>query len=88
MDKFLRLLKQFYLNNAKKLYTSLIDYVLQHAIATPAEVKIKKEVFKFINEQSDQNVYTCLTLQATVMCQVMTSLSEIEEVVREAVSEV
>ncbi len=50
MDKFLRLLKQFYLNNAKKLYTQLLDFVLQQAISNPSEIKIKKEVFKFINE--------------------------------------
>ncbi len=60
---------------------------MQNAIANPGDIKIKKEVFKFINEQSDQNVYTCILLIATINCQVMTSLSEIEKVVKEAVTE-
>lgn len=49
----MRVLKQFYINNYKKLYQQLLDYVLQHAVVNQAEVKAKKEVFKYINEQSD-----------------------------------
>ena len=49
-DKFLRVLKQFYLNSSKKLYASLLDWCLATAVHNPAEVKVKKEVYKHINE--------------------------------------
>jgi hypothetical protein len=62
VDKFLRVVKQFYINNAKKLYNSLLDWMLANTVANPGEVKVKKEVFKHITEQSDQNIYTCLLL--------------------------
>jgi hypothetical protein len=62
VDKFLRVVKQFYINNAKKLYNSLLDWMLANTVVNPGEVKVKKEVFKHITEQSDQNIYTCLLL--------------------------
>ena len=87
IDKFLRVLKQFYINSSKKLYTNLLDWMLGNAVATPADVKVKKEVFKHITEQSDQNIYTCLLLQSLLFTQVMTSLGELDELIREAVTE-
>lgn len=87
MDKFLRVVKQFYINNAKKLYNSLLDWMLAYAVVNPGEVKVKKEVFKHITEQSDQNIYTCLLLQSLLFTQVMTSLAELDELIRDAVSE-
>ena len=53
IDKFLRVLKQFYINNSKKLYTNLLDWMLANAVASPGDVKVKKEVFKHISEQTD-----------------------------------
>ena len=50
IEQFLRVVKQFYINNSKKIYSSLIDYIMAQAIANPADVKNKKEVFKHINE--------------------------------------
>ena len=87
VDKFLRVVKQFYINNAKKLYNSLLDWMLAYTVVNPGEVKVKKEVFKHITEQSDQNIYTCLLLQSLLFTQVMTSLAELDELIRDAVSE-
>ncbi len=81
------MLKQFYVNSAKKLYTCLLDWCLQTAVANPGEVKVKKEVFKHITEQTDQNVYSCLLLQALIITQVINSLSDMENLIKDTVAE-
>lgn len=68
LDLFMRILKQFYINNYKKLYQQFLDYLLQFAVTPSKGVKFaKKDVFKFINEQSDQNVYSCFLLLALLI---------------------
>ena len=61
--------------------------MLAYTVVNPGEVKVKKEVFKHITEQSDQNIYTCVLLQSLLFTQVMTSLAELDELIRDAVSE-
>ena len=85
LDKFLRLSKQLLLNTAKKLYGNLLDWILQVAVANPQEVKVKKEVFKHVNEQSDQNVYTCLLMLAVMVIQVVSGMEEIEGLVTQVI---
>lgn len=87
-QQFLRVLKQFYINNGKKLYAQLLDYIMMNAVANQgAEVKSKKEVFKYVNEQSDQNLYNCMILLALLVTQLLTSLSSLEMIAKDAVSE-
>jgi len=85
LDKFLRLCKSLMLNSAKKLYGQLLDWILMVAVANPQEVKVKKEVFKQVNEQSDQNTYTCLLMLAVMVVQVVTAIEEVEALVTQVV---
>jgi hypothetical protein len=53
-QQFLRVLKTFYLNNSKRLYAVLLDFIVDNAMAPNSEfVKAKKDVFRHVNEQSD-----------------------------------
>lgn len=53
--QFLRVLKTFYLNNSKRLYAVLLDFIVDKAMAPNCEfgLKAKKDVFRHVNEQSD-----------------------------------
>jgi hypothetical protein len=65
MDQFLRALKLFYVNTAKRFYSLLLDYVLNAAVQNMSEVKAKKEAFKYID--TDSNIYNAFLLLALIM---------------------
>ena len=79
----MRALKQFYLNTAKRLYSLLLDYIAGQSVS--GEVKVKKEVFKYISE--DQNIYNAFMLLAIMITQLLSSLQNMEKVVKDTVSE-
>ena len=72
MDQFLRALKLFYLNHSKKFYTLMVDYLIATAVPNQSEVRIRKEVFKFID--TDSNVFNAFLLLALIMVQLLSSL--------------
>jgi hypothetical protein len=65
----------------------LLDYILNQAVANPFDVKSKKEVFKHISEQSDQNIYNSFMLLGLMMAQLLSSLQNMEKVVKDTVAE-
>ncbi len=69
MDQFLRALKLFYINNSKRLYSLLTDYLLQTLVTNPLEVKAKKEVFKYVSAPDDpqQALFSAFMLLALLM---------------------
>eukprot|EP00347_Sterkiella_histriomuscorum_P013600 403364097 len=85
MDQFLRALKLFYINNSKRLYSLLLDYIQSQCVNNQQEVKFKKDVFKFISDQSDQNIYNAFMLLAIIMSQVLSSLQNMERIVKDTV---
>lgn len=50
LDQFLRSLKVFYINNSKRLYSLLLDYILTNCVSNPTEIKSKKDIFRFISD--------------------------------------
>lgn len=85
MDQFLRALKLFYINNSKRLYSLLLDYILSTSVLNQSDVKFKKDVFKYISEQSDQNIYNSYMLLALIMSQILSSLLNMERIVKDTV---
>jgi hypothetical protein len=55
-------------------------------VANAVEVKVKKEVFKHVNEVSDQHVYTCMLMLAVMVTQVVGAMEEVERMVMDVVS--
>lgn len=49
MKNLFRGLKKFYLDNSKRFYNLLKDYMLANVVQNQAEVKAKKEIFRYID---------------------------------------
>ncbi|CDW75065.1 UNKNOWN [Stylonychia lemnae] len=61
------------------------NYIMNNAVTSPAEVKFKKDVFKYISEQSDQNIYNSFMLLGILLSQILSSLQNMERIVKDTV---
>jgi len=89
-EQLLRIIKQFYINNSKKLYQSLLDFILANSIPSQAEIKVKKEVFKHLEDfggGDTQHVYNSFLLLALLLTQILLSLCAVEDLVKQAAAE-
>ena len=65
----------------------MLDYLSSQCINNAQELKFKKDVFKFISDQSDQNVYNAFLLFSIIIIQVLSSLFYLERIVKDSVIE-